>query len=91
MGAPISKRTSSRQSGGRRTRSSIGNDNVIPEEETSMRVMYEDPGLAEERKKLMNLLKGQSQGSEQESPSKTTQAPEGSRRSKRTKKSTRIS
>ena len=34
------------------------------QEESSMRVMYEDPGQREEKKRLMNLLKNQAGGEE---------------------------
>jgi len=47
-----------------------------------MRVMYEDPGLADERKKLMDLLKTQTQ----ENQSKDNKASESIRRGKRSRK-----
>ena len=34
------------------------------QEESSMRVMYEDPGQRDEKKRLMNLLKNQAGGEE---------------------------
>lgn len=83
------KRISGRQvvGGGRRTRSSVGKEEV-----ESMRVMYEDPGLADERKKLMELLKMQSQKAGKESPSKSQGRPsESLSRGTRTKKSVKSS
>ena len=68
-------------SGSRRTRSSTENVNEASQE-VSMRVMYEDPGLADERKKLMDLLKTQTQ----ENQSKDNKASESIRRGKRSRK-----
>lgn len=75
----------------RRGRNAAGvRESVIPEEleeeEDSVRVVYEDPGLADERKKLMKLLKGQSR----ESPSRVAGTASSSvRRGTRTRKSTK--
>lgn len=65
-------------SGSRRARGSTEEAS----QEESMRVMYEDPGLADERKKLMDLLKTQTQ----ENQSKDNKASESIRRSKRPRK-----
>lgn len=80
------KRTSAR----RTTRSSvIGNSNGEVEDEGSMRVMYEDPSVDEERRKLMKLLKS----GEQESffsKSKDVEVPEEPlKRGRRTRKNLR--
>ena len=40
------------------------NDGGNFQEESSMRVMYEDPGQRDEKKRLMNLLKNQAGGEE---------------------------
>ncbi|KAJ3570667.1 hypothetical protein NP233_g4252 [Leucocoprinus birnbaumii] len=78
-----------RQSG-RRTRSS-----ALAEEAEGMRVMYEDPALADEKRKLMDLLKTQSQKPDS-SPAKSAkvgvvESSNGTRRGMRTRKSTRTS
>ncbi|KAF5359827.1 hypothetical protein D9756_002948 [Leucocoprinus leucothites] len=86
--AGLRKGTGRQIGGGRRTRSSVG-DVGLSEEGESMRVTYEDPGLADERKKLMDLLKSHSQS--QESPPKASKAPEPVRRGTRTRKSVRSS
>ncbi|KAF9450451.1 hypothetical protein P691DRAFT_725915 [Macrolepiota fuliginosa MF-IS2] len=76
------RKSAGKHTSSRRTKSSAVGGSVEPEEEQSMRVTYEDPGLADERKKLMRLLKSQNQ----ESPSK---APESTRRSTRVRKNTK--
>ncbi|KXN83795.1 S-M checkpoint control protein rad4 [Leucoagaricus sp. SymC.cos] len=87
------KDTPTTRGAGRRTRCSASNAIGLSEEasESSMRVTYEDPGLADERKKLMDLLKTQSQGTgEKGSPSKAAKVPvEPTRRGMRTRKRTR--
>lgn len=73
----------------RTTRSSVVGDNnrEVDGGDSSMRVMYEDPSVAEERRKLMKLLKN----GEQESPSqlKDAQVEEPLKRGRRTRKSLR--
>lgn len=71
-------------SGSRRTRSSTENVNGVSQEE-GMRVMYEDPELADERKKLMDLLETQTQ----ESQSKDNKASESIRKGKKPRKGMR--
>ncbi len=71
----------------RRTRNSTACETLIPEgEKDSVRVMYEDPGLADERNKLMNLFKGQSR----EVPPKAGTPSGSARRGTRTRKSTKL-
>jgi len=77
----LKKAANHHSSGSRRTRSSTENVNEASQEE-SMRVMYEDPGLADERKKLMDLLKTQTQ----ENQSKDNKVSESIRRGKRPRK-----
>ncbi|XP_006458959.1 hypothetical protein AGABI2DRAFT_183783, partial [Agaricus bisporus var. bisporus H97] len=78
-----------RTSARRTTRSSVVGDNnrEVDGGDSSMRVMYEDPSVAEERRKLMKLLKN----GEQESPSqlKEAQVEEPLKRGRRTRKSLR--
>lgn len=54
------------------------------QEESSMRVMYEDPGQRDEKKRLMNLLKNQAGG--EEDPLVSSNSGFG----KRTRRSVRI-
>ena len=80
----LKKDASHQMNSSRRTRSSDENVNGLSQEE-SMRVVYEDPGLADERKKLMEFLKTQTP----ESPSKASKAPISVRRGKKTRKGMR--
>jgi DNA replication regulator DPB11 len=55
------------------------------QQEESMRVMYEDPGQQEEKKRLMRLLKGQTGDEESMGTSMTLSGSE-----RKTRRSTRI-